>query len=67
MLGYSLPRGENCLKGVADYNSEGLRKRWSKAEGHESTEKGYLNAVWGEIREGFLVEGTPELGPYEES
>lgn len=29
----------------------------------ESTENGYLNAVWGEIREGFLVEGTPELGP----
>ena len=48
---------------MADYNSEGLRKRWSKAEGHESTENGYLTAVLGEIREGFLVEGTSELGP----
>ena len=26
-------------------------------------ENGYLEAVWGEIREGFLMEGTPELGP----
>ena len=26
-------------------------------------ENGYIEAVWGEITEGFLVEVTPELGP----